>query len=40
MSLAGVPGGRLAEATERPVRPSAWAGFLEEVLAVMAQAWC
>jgi hypothetical protein len=37
MSRAGVPGGRLAEATERPVRPSAWAGFLEEALAAMTQ---
>jgi hypothetical protein len=36
MSRAGVLGGQLAEATERPVRPSAWAGFLEETLAAMA----
>jgi hypothetical protein len=34
------PGGQLAEATERPVRLSAWAGFLEETLAAMAQARC
>jgi hypothetical protein len=40
MSWAGVPGGWLAEATERPVRPSAWAGFLEEALAAMTQARC
>jgi hypothetical protein len=40
MSWAGVPEGRLAEATERPVRPSAWAGFLEEALAAMTQARC
>jgi hypothetical protein len=40
MILAGVPGGRLAEAIERPVRPPAWAGFLEEVLVAMAQTWC
>jgi hypothetical protein len=30
----------LAEATEWPVESSARAGFLEEALAVMAQAWC
>jgi hypothetical protein len=30
----------MAEAKERPVQPSAWAGFLEETLAVMAQARC
>jgi hypothetical protein len=36
----GVAGGRLAEATERPVRPSARAGFLEEALAAMAQERC
>jgi hypothetical protein len=35
-----VHGGQLAEATERPVQPSAWAGFLEETLAAMAQARC
>jgi hypothetical protein len=40
MSRAGVPEGRLAEATERAVRPFAWAGFLEEALAEMTQAWC
>jgi hypothetical protein len=40
MSRAGVLGGQLAEATERSVRPSARAGFLEETLAVMAQARC
>jgi hypothetical protein len=40
MSRAGVLGGRLAEATERSVRPSAWAGFLEEALAEMTQARC
>jgi hypothetical protein len=40
MSRAGVPGGQLAEATERLVRPSAWAGFLEEALAAMTQARC
>jgi hypothetical protein len=40
MSLAGVPGRRLAEATERPVRPSAWAGVLEEALAAMTHALC
>ena len=37
MSRADVLGGQLAEATERPVEPSAWAGFPEETLAVMAQ---
>jgi hypothetical protein len=40
MSRANVLGGQLAEATERPVKPSARAGFLEEALAAMAQAWC
>jgi hypothetical protein len=40
MSQAGVLEGQPAEATERPVRPSAWAGFLEETLAMMAQARC
>jgi hypothetical protein len=34
------PRGRLAVATERPVRPSAWADFLEEALAAMTQARC
>jgi hypothetical protein len=32
MSRANVLGGQLAEATERPVEPSARAGFLEETL--------
>jgi hypothetical protein len=40
MSRADVLEGQLAEAMERPVEPSARAGFLEEALAVMAQAWC
>jgi hypothetical protein len=40
MSRADVLGGQLAEATERPIKPSARAGFLEETLAAMAQAWC
>jgi hypothetical protein len=40
MSRAGVLGGQLAEATERPDKPSAWAEFLEETLAAMAQAQC
>jgi hypothetical protein len=40
MSWADVLGGQLAEATERPVEPSARAGFLEETLAAMAQARC
>ena len=40
MSRADVLGGQLAEATERPVEPSARAGFLEETLAAMAQARC
>jgi hypothetical protein len=38
MSRADVLGGQLAEATERPVKPSAWVGFLEETLAATAQA--
>jgi hypothetical protein len=40
MRRADVVGGQLAEATERPIKPSAWAGFLEETLAAMAQARC
>jgi hypothetical protein len=40
MSRAGVLGGQLAEATERPVQSSARAGFLEETLVAMAQAQC
>jgi hypothetical protein len=40
MSWADVLGGQLAEALERLVKPSAWAGFLEEALAAMAQARC
>jgi hypothetical protein len=40
MSRAGVLGGQLAEATERPVQPSTRARFLEEILAAMAQAQC
>jgi hypothetical protein len=40
MSRADVLGGQLAEATERPVKPSSRAGFLEEILAAMAQARC
>jgi hypothetical protein len=40
MSRAKVLGGQLAEATERPIKPSAWAGFLEGTLAAMAQARC
>jgi hypothetical protein len=40
MSRADVPGGQLAEATKRPVKPSARAGFLEKTLAAMAQARC
>jgi hypothetical protein len=40
MSRADVLGGQLAEATERSVEPSARAGFPEEALTVMAQAWC
>ena len=37
MSRADVLGGQLAEATGRLIKPSAWAGFLEETLAAMAQ---
>jgi hypothetical protein len=40
MSRADVLGGQLAEATERPVKLSARAGFLEETLAAMARAQC
>jgi hypothetical protein len=40
MSRADVLGGQLAEATERPINPSARARFLEETLAAMAQARC
>jgi hypothetical protein len=40
MSRADVLGGQLAEAMERPVEPSARAGFLEETPAMMAQARC
>jgi hypothetical protein len=40
MSRADVFRGQLAEAKERPVEPSARAGFPEETLAAMAQAWC
>jgi hypothetical protein len=40
MSQAGILGGQLAEATERLDKSSAWAKFLEEILAVMAQAQC
>jgi hypothetical protein len=40
VSRADVLGGQLAEATERPTKPSARAGFLEETLAAMAQARC
>jgi hypothetical protein len=36
MSRADVLGGQLAEATERPVEPSAQAGFLEETPTTMA----
>jgi hypothetical protein len=39
MSRANVLGGQLAEATERSVEPSARAGFPEETLVAMAQAW-
>jgi hypothetical protein len=35
MSRADVPGGQLAEATERSVKTSARAGFLEETLAAI-----
>jgi hypothetical protein len=40
MSQADVLRGQLAEATERPVEPSARAGFPEETPVTMAQAWC
>jgi hypothetical protein len=40
MSQGDVLGGQLAEATEWLIKPSAWAGFLEETLAAMAQARC
>jgi hypothetical protein len=40
MSWVDVLGGQLAEATERSVEPFARAGFPEETLAAMAQAWC
>jgi hypothetical protein len=40
MSRAGVLGGWLAEATERPVQSSTRARFLEEILVAMAQAQC
>jgi hypothetical protein len=40
MSRTDVLGGQLAEATERPVKSFARAGFLEETLAAMAQARC
>jgi hypothetical protein len=40
MRRADVLGGQLAEAMERLVKPSAWAEFLEETLAAMAQARC
>jgi hypothetical protein len=40
MSRADVLGGQLAGAMERSVEPSAWAGFLEETPATMAQARC
>jgi hypothetical protein len=40
MSRADVLGGQLAEATERPVEPSARIGFQEETPTTMAQAWC
>jgi hypothetical protein len=40
MSRADVLGGQLVEATERPVKPSTQAEFLEETLAAMAQARC
>jgi hypothetical protein len=38
MSRADVLGGQLAEASGRPAELSARAGFLEEILAAMAQA--
>jgi hypothetical protein len=40
VSRADALGGQLAEATERPVEPSARARILEETLAAMAQARC
>jgi hypothetical protein len=40
MSRADVLEGQLAEATERSVESSVRAGFLEEALVAMAQAWC
>jgi hypothetical protein len=40
MSRADVLEGQLAEATERPVEPSARAEFLEETPATMAQERC
>jgi hypothetical protein len=40
LSRADVLGGQLAEAMERPTESSAWAGILEETMAVMAQARC
>ena len=40
VSRAGVLGGQLAEATERPAEPSAGARILEETLAAMAQTRC
>jgi hypothetical protein len=40
MGRADVLGGQLAEASGRPVQPSAWVGFLEETLAATAQARC
>jgi hypothetical protein len=40
MSRADVLGGQLAEATERPVKLSAQAGFLEETPGTMAQERC
>jgi hypothetical protein len=39
-SRASVLGGQLAEASGRPVEPSARVGFLEETLVAMARAWC
>jgi hypothetical protein len=40
MSRSGVLGGQLAEASGRPTEAFARAGFLEEAMAAMAQAWC
>jgi hypothetical protein len=40
VSRADVLGGQLTEATERPAKPSARPGILEETLAAMAQARC